>query len=116
MVKPVPLRQLLDELQPRKLLEQRLPGSSIPNLVGDALQRFSSACLRVLGAEQVGGLVGTDAGLVDGAGQHQRDLVEELVAVRQPAGVPDRPEPQRAPVVHHQLQAAVGAGPSGCRR
>ena len=51
--------------------------------------------LSVLGAEEVGGLVGADAGLVDRAGEHEGDLVEELVAVGQLVGVADGPEPGR---------------------
>ena len=108
MVEAVALRQLLHEPEPRELVEHPLQVEHA-DLVGDT-PGDRLGMRGVLRAEQVGGLPGTDAGLVDRASEHQRDLVEELVAVRQAIGGADGPEPEGAPVVHHELQAAVGAG------
>jgi hypothetical protein len=46
-----------------------------------------------------------DVAFEDGA-----DLQPPLLAARQLGALGDRPEPQRAPVIHHQLEAAVRRG------
>ena len=97
MVEAVALGEVVHELQARELLEQAVEVQH-PDLVGDAFGEVGGV-LGVLLAEEVGGLVGAEAGLEHGAGQHQGDLVQEVVAVRQAVRGLDRPEPQRAPIV-----------------
>ena len=81
-------------------------------LVGDAPGDLASV-FGVLLAEEVGGLAGAEVRLEQRSAQHQRALVQEIVAARQQVGLGGGPEPQGAPVVHYQLQAAVRAGGAG---
>ena len=75
MMEAVPPGQLVHEPQPRELVEHLLHVEHA-DLVGDTPGDVGGV-LRVLGAEQVGGLSWADARLVDRAGQHERDLVED---------------------------------------
>ncbi len=101
MMKPPPLGQRIHELEARELLEQTVEVQHA-NLVGDALGQFGSV-FRVLLPEQVHRLVRPKAGLEDGAGQHQAHLAQEIVPGWQPLRLADGPEPEGAPVVHHQF-------------
>ena len=84
VMEPVPMRKPVDEPQPGELLEQPVEIQH-PDLVADAL-RDVGGVLGVLLAEEIRGLVGTEVGLVDGAGQHQGDLVPEQPAVQRADG------------------------------
>ena len=108
VVEPPLPGELIHEPEPRKLLEQLLQVQH-PDLVGDPLRDVCGVLgVGVVVPEQAPHLR-SDLRVVHRSGQHQADLVQEILLARQPLGLADRPEPERAPVVHHQLQPPVGA-------
>ena len=107
-VKEPPLpRQPVHELQPRVRREQLLDVQH-PALGHDPLRQLARV-RGVFRAKQVARLPETGLGAANLTGQHQADLAEEVLAGWKLLDRVQRPEPEGAPVVHHQLEPAVRA-------